>query len=215
MALISASGNPTMGARAAWHWAFETGISSIDMREVLDSFGVQFTAKGADGKIMEQCEKGRIQQVIDRLKYENKLAWAWGMLAYAPENTVNPNELRGTLFPWVMNAVSTNKFNPFMSAECGKLAFVATHDAAIEVRAEGRYSRKRKEMAALLGCDVETYRNIWAPRLYRMKDRLKDLDGSALIPVMDAIFLMADKALGHPGSDSQFIEAMRTAQPNY
>lgn len=214
MALITESGEIKMGARAAWHWAFDPGVNSVDMREVLDSFGVQFSARGADGRIMAHAEKGRIQQAINTLKINKREAWAWGMLVYAPEGTENVNSLRNILMAYVFEVVKTQKFNPYMSAEAGKLAFIAMTDAGIEARAGdgSRHKRKRAEMASLLRCDVETYKREWSPKLYAMKDALKDLDAIALPPVFYVIALMAEKAESKWsfGAVEEFAGAMRT-----
>jgi len=212
MALITDDGNIKMGARAAWHWAFDPGINSVDMRDVLDHFGVQFSARGADGAIMAHCEKARIQQVIHNLRIQHKEAWAWGMLAYAPDGTENLNLLRSLLLPYVFRAVTTAKFNAFMSVQAGQLAFIAITDAAIEARrADGqRHKRKRADMAGLLRVDVELYRKEWAPRLYAMKDALKDLDGICLPRVADVIWLLADKASGDALACHDLCETMKT-----
>lgn len=214
MALITESGEIKMGARAAWHWAFDPGVNSVDMREVLDSFGVKFSARGADGRIMAHVEKARIQQAINTLKFEKREAWAWGMLAYAPEGTENTNALRNILMVCAFRAIYTDKFNPYTSHEAGKLAFIAMSDAAIEARlGDGsRYKRKRAEMASLLRCDVDTYKREWSPKLYAMKDALKDLDAICLPPVFDVIALMADKAGSkwNFGAVEEFADAMRT-----
>jgi hypothetical protein len=211
MGLITETGDIKMGARAAWHWAFDSGINSIDMREVLDHFGVQFSAKGADGQIMAHCEKARIQQVIYKLRIQHRAAWAWGMTAYAPDGSENISLLRNILLEFAFRAVATPKFNPYMSHEAGKIAFIAISDAAIESRrGDGqRYKRKRSDMAAMLRCDVEAYKRDWSPKLYAMKDALKDLDGVCLPPVFDALAMMADKAL-RPG-DSEAIDDFATA----
>jgi hypothetical protein len=50
-----------INVRKAWHDAFDPNVQSIDMRDVLNEFGVQYTAKGADNRIIDHAEKGIIQ----------------------------------------------------------------------------------------------------------------------------------------------------------
>ncbi len=211
MTLITETGEIKMGARAAWHWAFDPAVNSVDMRDVFNTLGVQFSARGPDS-FMSRIEKGWIQQAVHALKIKKPEAWAWGMLAYAPDGTENISLLRNILITHVFEIVRTAKFNPFMSSEAGKLVFIAMIDAAIEARRDDgkRCMRKRADMTALLRCTADAYKRDWAPKLYAMKDALKDLDAIALPPIFDVIALMADKAFGNNEAVEDFKFAMRT-----
>jgi hypothetical protein len=204
------SSGGAIGARFAWHEAFSSDISGIDIREIANSSGVQFSAKGGDGKTMDHCDKGKIQQIIHTIKHQNKSAWAWGMLAYAPDGSENISLLRSVLIDHAFKAVQSDKLNPYMTRECGHLAFIAIADASIEARTGVRHRRKRAEMAALLRCSVDDYLKKWSPVFFRMKDSLKDLDAVALPPVADVIWLIIDKANQEIGADYDLREAMRT-----
>ncbi len=198
------------GARQAWHEAFDPGISSIDMREILNSYGVQFTAKGGDGKTMDHCDKGKIQQVVHTIKVKDKVAWAWGMWAYSPQQFGDTSEIKSLLLGYAFNAVQTDKFNPYLVAEAGHLAFIAMQDAAVEGRTGERYRRKRVDMARLLKCSADEYLKRWVPIFFKMKDALKDLDAIALPPVAEAIWLLVDKSNGEFSATGDLADALKT-----
>lgn len=199
MKFVSSSGQ-AIAARHAWHEAFNSNITSIDMREVANHFGVQFSCKGGDNNIMDHCDKGKIQQIINTVRNQNQNAWAWGMFAYSPEQFGNTSSIRNILFRFAMDAVTHSKFNAFQSHPCGKLAFLAMQDASIESRTGARRKRKRVDVANLLGIDEETYKREWMSRFVKMKDVLKDLDAIALPPVSSVVWMLIDKA---QGSDSE------------
>ena len=195
------SNGQVISARQAWHDAFTTDIRAIDYVELANGAGVQFTVKGSDNCTMNHCDKGKIQQVIHGIRQENKIAWAWGMYAYAPNGTQNLNSLMNILLPFALNSVRTEKFNSFTSPECGRLAFAAIHDASIEAWTDARYRRKRSEMAAFCNCTVEKYQKQWMPIFFNMKDRLRDLGAIALPPVASVVWMLVDKAKGELNSD--------------
>lgn len=149
MRFETSSGN-AMSARAAWHEAFVSGIRAIDYVELANGAGVQFTAKSSDNCTMDHCDKGKIQQAIYKIKLENKVAWAWGMFAYAPDGAENKNTLMNTLIPFCFNAVKTEEFNPYLLPLFGAVAICAIHDAAIEDCTGQRVRRRAADMAALL-----------------------------------------------------------------
>lgn len=210
MKLLDSQGR-AIGARHAWHHAFESGVTSIDIRDVLNSCGVQFTAKGSDNCTMDHCDKGKIQQVIFNIRSKNRFAWAWGMWSYSPEGTENQNLLSSLLLPFAFEAVRTEKFNPYMSVECGKLAYAAMCDAAIEARTGERYQRKRVDMGVMLGCEEDEYKKKWAPIFFKMKDALKDLDQIALPPVADVIWMLIDKNNDDPNIRREATEDLQRA----
>jgi hypothetical protein len=210
MKLVNSQGR-AIGARHAWHYAFESGVTSIDIRDVLNACGVQFTAKGSDNCTMDHCDKGKIQQVIFSIRTRNRFAWAWGMWSYAPEGTENQKLLTSLLLPFAFEAVRSEKCNPFLSVEYGRLAYAAMHDAAIEARTGVRFRRKRVEMGAMLGCDEEVYKKKWAPIFFRMKDALKDLDQIALPPIADVIWMLIDKNSEDPNVRRDATEDLQRA----
>jgi hypothetical protein len=199
-----------IGARFAWHEAFSSDVSGIDIREIANSSGVQFSAKGGDGKTMDHCDKGKIQQVVNTIKHQNKSAWAWGMLAYAPEGAENVSLLRSVLIDYAFKSVQSEKLNPYVTHQCGHLAFIAISDASIEARTGTRHRRKRAEMAKLLKCSVDDYLRKWSPIFFKMKDALKDLDAVALPPVADVVWLIIDKSNGESLAVYDLQRAMKT-----
>jgi hypothetical protein len=204
------SSGGAIGARFAWHEAFNSDVSGIDIREIANSSGVQFSAKGGDGKTMDHCDKGKIQQVVNTIKHQNKSAWAWGMLAYAPEGSENISVLRNILLEFAFKAVQSEKLNPFMTPQCGHLAFIAIADSTIEARTGKRYRRLRADMAQLCRCSVDDYLKKWSPTFFKMKDALKDLDAIALPPVADVVWLIIDKANGDGMAEYDLRAAMKT-----
>lgn len=204
------SSGAAMSARQAWHDAFVSGVGSIDIREVLNTMGVQFSAKGGDNCTMEHCDKGKIQQVIHNIKMDNKTAWAWGMFAYAPIGTENQATLMNILLPFALNAVKTDKFNPFESADCGRLAFAAIGDARIEAVTDKRHRRKRSEVAAFCRCSVEEYEKHWMPIFFKMKDAVRDLSAIALPPVAKVVWQIVDKKNGEHGAAEDLRGSMKT-----
>jgi hypothetical protein len=72
-------------ARQAWHDAFMTDLAAPDFATQAAGVGVQFSARGADNKIVDHCERALIQQAIAILRERDVVAHAWGMIAYAPQ----------------------------------------------------------------------------------------------------------------------------------
>lgn len=204
------SSGQVMSARQAWHDAFVSGVGSIDIREVLNTLGVQFSAKGGDNCTMEHCDKGKIQQVIHNIKMDNKTVWAWGMFAYAPIGTENQNSLLNILTAFALEVVRTEKFNPFMSHECGLLAFAAIGDARVEAVTDKRHRRKKNEMAAYCRCSIDQYEKVWMPIFFKMKDAVRDLSAKALPPVAKVVWQIVDKHNGEMHAAEDLRGSMRT-----
>ena len=199
-----------ISARQAWHDAFVTGVGAIDIKEAINLRGVQFTSKGSDGCTMDHCDKGKIQQIVNTIRTESPTAWAWGMMAYAPDGTENNKMLRNMLFPFLLDSVTNKKFNAYQSQEAGKLAYVAMADSCIEARSMQRTKRKWQEMSSLLRCTVEDYEHKWVGMFIKMKDALKDLDAIALPPVARVIGLINDKADGEEFAAEDLADFLRT-----
>lgn len=159
---------------------------------------------------MDHCDKGKIQQVIHSVRINNPIAWAWGMWAYAPQQFGDTSEIKNLLLSYAFQSVQTEKFNPYLVAEVGHLAFIAMQDSAVEGRTGERYRRKRADMAKICRCDTSTYLKKWVPVFFKMKDVLKDLDAIALPPVAGVIWLLVDKAQGELGATSDLTLAMKT-----
>jgi hypothetical protein len=201
-----------ISARHAWHDAFLTGVGAIDIQEAINSFNVQFSSKGSDGCTMDHCDKGKIQQIINTVRTENPVAWAWGMLAYAPEGTENAKMLRNILFPFLMDSVTNKKFNAYQSIEAGKLAYIAMADSCVEARSMQRTKRRWQEMSLILRCTVDDYEHKWVGMFIKMKDALKDLDAIALPPVAHVIGLINDKASDEPFAALDLAEILKTPE---
>lgn len=204
------SNGSAISARQAWHDAFVSGVGSIDIRDVLNTLGVQFSAKGADKIIMDLCDKAKIQQAIHNIRVENKIVWAWGMFAYSPIGTENQNTLINILLPFALSAVKSEQFNSFQSVECGRLAFAAVADARIEAVTDQRHRRKRSEMAAFCRCSVAHYEKHWMPIFFKMKDAARDLSAQALPPVAKVVWQIVDKKNGESGAVEDLQGSMRT-----
>jgi hypothetical protein len=204
------SNGDAVSARQAWHDAFVTGVGAIDICDAVNSYNVQYTAKGSDNCTMDHCDKGKIQQVVNNLRHENNVAWAWGMMAYAPEGIENAKTLRNILFPFLMNFITNKKFNAFQSIEAGKLAYIAMGDSCIEARTMQRTKRKWQEMSNILRCTVDDYEHKWVGMFIKMKDALKDLDGIALPPVAYAIGLINDKSYGDLNAVEDLADLLKT-----
>lgn len=200
--------NNGMAVSAAWVWheAFNTGVTSIDYREVLNTFGVQFSAKGGDNKTMDHCEKGIIQQAIEKLKHENHVAWAWGMHAYAPDGSANKILLTSVLFGYIMGWMPDNTKIGGDQFILGSLAWIAIQDAKTESHTSDRVKRKAVDMAQLVKVSQDDYEKVWRWRFFLMKDHLKDLSGQALPPIANVIWAMVDK------KDGDFAERMNASE---
>ncbi len=205
----TSNGN-AMSARQAWHDAFVSGVGSIDTREVLNTLGVQFTAKGGGSCTMEHCDKGKIQQAIHNLRMKSLLAWAWGMYAYAPDGTENVNLLKGILFPHAMRAVTNDAFNPFLFAICGDIVELALNDAKVEANTDKRLLRRSADMSEALCCSEDEYIARWRPIFFIMKDSLRELSAVALPPIAQVVWLIVDKQCGEPGASVELQKAMKT-----
>ncbi len=210
MRFETANGN-AMSARQAWHDAYVTGIKAIDYAELANGAGVQYTTKGSDNCTMHHCDKGKVQQVIHTLKMTERNAWAWGMFAYAPDGTETASMLLNILFRFAMQSVKTDSFNPFLSVECGRLAFIAVNDAAKEGRTGIRGRRKWDEMAAYCRCSVDDYKDKWMPIFFKMKDSVRDLDAVALPPVASLVWTLIDKSNGELSAAQDLQKTLKTA----
>lgn len=200
-----------MSARQAWHDAFFTGVRGLDINRLINNNGTHLKQCN-DNYSVGLCDKGKIQQVIYNVKQESKIAWAWGMFAYAPDGTENIKSLKAILLPYVLT--NTRSFDFLPSNTLSDLAELALHDACIEARTAKRKSRKKNDMAAVMCCSVEFYEKKLKPIFFKMKDSLKDLDAIALPPIANVIWLIIDKNNGDLNAAQDLQIAMKTKAAN-
>ncbi len=185
-----------MSARQAIHDAFLNDQRAIDYEALANGSGVQFTTKGADNCIMDHCDKGKVQQVLFKLQKRNLVAWAWAMLAYAPQDAISLKTAQCILIPYLFVNLRNKAFNPFQIDFYRKLCERAITDACADARAGRRQKHDRKAIAAICRCSKEDYETSWRFQYYRIKDMLVDLDSVALPPVGNLIWACIDKENG-------------------
>jgi len=161
-------------ARQAWHDAFFIDYGSRDYAEMAASVGVQKSARGNDGKILDACERGLIQHAVQLLRERDAIAYAWGMRAYAPDGWSTISE-KAALVNWVR--AEFFKENPDLAswkddaARHGKLmvlARIALHDCANEDARGGdseevlkAHRRSHEALAQAIGVCTKTYKQTW------------------------------------------------------
>lgn len=186
-----------ISARHAWHWAFLDDQRSIDFRDVLNEWGVQFTARGADNRIMDHVEKGMIQQAVALLRERDQVAWAWGMVAYAPPGTAHGFE-RSILCQWLREHFYAHadhvEFAGYRhtvnDVKLRTLALIAALDVAHEDVTGHRRRRKYADLAkaaSIAGGHAE-YQRDWHRHYVFFRDLVKDLPGRALPPIATVVW---------------------------
>lgn len=158
-------------ARQAWHDAFVIDYGSQDYAEMAASAGVQKSARGNDGRVIDSCERGLIQHAVQVLKERDAIAYAWGMRAYAPEGWFTMSE-QAALLNWAR--MEFFKENPDLvgwkddAVRHGKLmilAKIALHDCANEDARGGdsetvqkAHRRSNESMAQAIGVCGKTFK---------------------------------------------------------
>lgn len=193
-----------ISARQAIHDAFLSDHRAIDYEALANGSGVQFTARGADNCIMDHCDKGKVQHVLYKLQQRRLVAWAWAMLAYAPQDAISLKTAQCILIPYLFINMRNRAFNPHEFDFFRKLCERAIHDACIDARVGRRQKHDRKALAALCKCSPEDYETTWRFQYYRLKDMLIDLDGVALPPVGNLIWACVDKENGSIAATEDF-----------
>lgn len=183
-------------ARHAWHWAFSDDIRGMDFREIMDEWGVQFSSRGADNRIMDHVEKGLIQVAIHNLKLTDPVLWAWGMIAYAPPGTAHGFE-RSIMLGWLreqFHFVTENKYR-HTPAEIKilSLARIAYQDIAHEDVTGERRRRKYSDLArAITIASPDEYQRDWHKHYVFFRDLCKTLPERALPPVSTVLWRILD-----------------------
>ena len=134
-------------ARQAWHDAFMTDTAAPDFATQAANAGLQRTARGADNKIIDHCERGYIQHAIAVLRERDYTAYCWGMIAYAPQGTATVSEfaamhgwLRTKFFERLApgSEMAKNRYNPDFERLLKTLAKIAVIDAGAEDARQGQ-----------------------------------------------------------------------------
>lgn len=195
-----------MAARQVIHDAFMNGVKGIDLDKLSLEFGIQFTARGPDGRIMSHCEQGVIQQALEVQKARDKVAWAWNMFAYTPPGTGGGFE-RSILLHWMADQhQKRTNINPYMEPEgrIMRLARIALHDIALQDRRESKVKRRHKDIALALGVSVEDYESTWQKHYKMLRGYVLTLPERSLPPISRIIYLVIQK---RNAAQSDLVEA--------
>lgn len=182
-------------ARQVIHDAFVSDITGIDIKAMYEEGGIQFTAKGADNKIMDHAEKGIIQQALAVQKITDPLSWAWNMFAYSPPGTAG-SEVRQILHECFL--LRRGDYVGIPVVMMGMLARMAMYDVAHEEVTGHRKRRKYADMAKLFKVPEEVYQKEWHKHYVAFRGYCQGLPEKSLPPIADVIWLMVDKADGEP-----------------
>lgn len=183
-----------ISVRKAWHDAFDPAIRTIDISDAINSFGVQYTAKGGDGSTMSHVEKAFVQQAIDRLRHSDPVAWAFGMIAYSPIKSANEKTvLHHHLHRVLIKFEGSERLDHALEARIMRLAFIAYNDVAHEDVTGHRKRRLYDDMAKSVGAkDAEEYEKEWHKYFVLFREFCKTLPGRALPPIGAAIWKKMD-----------------------
>lgn len=193
-------------ARQAWHDAFFIDYGSRDYAEMAASVGIQKSARGSDGKIMDACERGMIQHAVQLLKERDPIAHAWGMRAYAPDGWSTISE-QAALVNWAR--VEFFKENPDLAgwkddaSRHGKLmvlARIALHHCANEDARGGdseavqkSHRRSNESLAQAIGVCGKTYKQTWERVDLSLRRIYGQLPGRALPCVAGVVAVYGQK----------------------
>lgn len=164
-------------ARQAWHDAFMTDTAAPDFATQAANAGLQRTARGADNKIIDHCERGYIQHAIAVLRERDYTAYCWGMIAYAPQGTATMGEfaamhgwLRTKFFERLVpgSEMAKNRYNPDFERLIKTLAKIAVIDAGAEDARQGQekellkvHRRLTSDLAEVAGVRHMEYMAKW------------------------------------------------------
>lgn len=159
-------------ARQAWHDAFMTDLAAPDFATQAAGVGVQFSARGADNKIVDHCERGFIQQAIAILRERDVVAHAWGMIAYAPQGVATMGDF-SVMFGHLRTAFFSRlppesellklRYNPEFERILKLLIKIAVIDAGAEDARRGQkdiikvFRRLTADLAQLISVDHGEY----------------------------------------------------------
>ncbi len=184
-------------ARQAWHDAYLPDVRGQNAEDQILHFNVEFTSKGADGKIIHDCERAIIQRAVQQVKDSDPVAYAWGMFAYT-DGIPNGRE-RGALLGYLMA-----EYNQWTGNErradrphqdkVRMLARLVMHaeakrDLGQECRTDMSLPRK------IVGCEnnIERWNKEWKPVWRKLNAWLEPLPGRALPAVAQAASDYRDK----------------------
>ena len=138
--------------------------------------------KGSTARIMDACEKGMVQSVIDRIRRNDPLAYSWGMAAYAPP--ASRFREKASLLQYLVAEFDSWE-EPHDRTKVGQLAlFCITACALRDVN--GRHVDLR-QARSILGCDKTTWDRDWVRIWKRLQRRLDSLPARALGPVAEFV----------------------------
>lgn len=176
-------------ARQVIHDAFMNDVKGVDLGKRCLEFGIQFTAKGGDGKTLDHCDKGIIQQALAIQRVKDPVSWAWNMFAYTPPDTAGTLE-KTLLLNWLVHRVNGATWDHLA------LARIAMHDISIQDRRESQVRRRKAAMAATLGVDEEEYQQKWHAQYQKFRARCLALPEKSLPPIARVVYLVVHKQ--HP-----------------
>jgi len=143
------------------HDAFMTDVKAIDIKALYEEGGIQFTAKGADGKIMDHVQKGYVQHALALQREQDPLSWAWNMFAYSPVGTAGSRERNILSSHALVSFASKHPDCPVPVAKIGMLARIAMHDISVEDVTGHRKRRKYEDLGRLFGISGELWQKEW------------------------------------------------------
>lgn len=187
-------------ARQVIHDAFMWDVTSIDISALLLDFGIQFSAKGSENRIMDHCDKGVIQQAMQVQRRQDLSAWAWNMFAYTPPGTAHGYE-RSTLLQWLVSRYRGQGCgNPLRDPKIGTmmLARVAMEDIKYEDVLGRRKRRKYADMASLVGVGEDEYKKHWHWRYAKFRGYCQALPERSLPPIANIVWMIIDKRSENP-----------------
>lgn len=183
-------------ARQVIHDAFTADITGIDIKAMYEEGGIQFTAKGADNKIMDHAEKGIIQQALAVQRHNDPVAWAWNMIAYSPAGTARSQE-RNLLQSYLLHLhILRHPDCSIPQLMLGMLARMAWEDIRHEDTTRERKRRKYEHMGRLFKVSAEEYEKSWHKHYVAFRGYCQALPERSLPPIADVIWMMIDKKEG-------------------
>lgn len=187
-------------ARQIWHDAFLPDVTGIDYAALITGHGVMFTARGADNKIVDHCERGLVQHEIARLRERDFIAWCWGMIAYAPPGVSNEGhiaplfgDLRAHFYAHLKpgHEFLALKYDVKFERQL-KILCLAAIESAADTDCGRPARRSREGMADLLGLGLEDYNSRYYHRYKALKNHCEDLAPRALgavAPLLDRFYV--------------------------
>lgn len=169
-----------LSVRQMIHDAFMTDVKAIDIKALYEEGGVQFTAKGADGKIMDHVQKGYVQHALAIQRDNDPLSWAWNMFAYAPVGTAGSRERNILTSHALVSFAGKHPDCRIPPAKVGMLARIAMHDIAVEDVTGHRKRRKYADLGRLFGVGEEIWLSSWHGHYVYFRGLFQALPGKSL-----------------------------------